>query len=476
MHLSNFRPVKRVTDVVEIFDLVRRKMPRQAGADRAMVPTAARWNGLVRRKGPDQGCVLAGQAGPRLRKARRGRSFSAALGSGVVSVWRRSKPWPAKCLSSPPMWAACRRWWSTAWTAISLSRATWFPPRGYAVEILSRADRGREMGRRAREDARRQYLRQRHYPAYEAYYRRVLETAARRRRRAAVTPSKDDAPDRSPRHDSVTLPRLRQHRSEAPPQLDSRHGSGQRRRAEHAGHDRRGPVHNSSAGGCRHARPAGHCSDGFWARSWRCATAWWWPNWAPPCPRAGGPYEYLKQIYGPKSLGRLVSFLFIWQLTFSAPLSIASGCIGLAAYAGYLWPNLRRVLLAAQSAPRGSAAGAPGSEYRDHARNLAGHGQLALLAVLLLYRRITSIGRLSKLLWGGVLLTVAWVISAGVTHFHAAQAFDFPPGAFTPSTRFFHRPGRGDADDHIRLLGLLQHLLSGGRGGEAGAQRACAPC
>ena len=61
--------------------------------------------------------------------------------------------------------------------------------------------------------------------------------------------------------------------------------------------------------------------------------------------QAGGSYEYLKQIYGPKGLGRMVSFLFIWQLTFSAPLSIASGCIGLAAYAGYLWPNLRMVLL-----------------------------------------------------------------------------------------------------------------------------------
>ena len=58
-------------------------------------------------------------------------------------------------------------------------------------------------------------------------------------------------------------------------------------------------------------------------------------------------------------------------------------------------------------------------------------------AVVLLYRRITSIGRLSKWLWGGVLITVAWVISAGITHFHAAQAFDFPPGAFTPSTSFF---------------------------------------
>ena len=62
-------------------------------------------------------------------------------------------------------------------------------------------------------------------------------------------------------------------------------------------------------------------------------------------PKAGGPYEYLKQIYGTKGPGRMVSFLFIWQLTFSAPLSIASGCIGLAAYAGYLWPNLRIVLL-----------------------------------------------------------------------------------------------------------------------------------
>src|ERR1700676_1666293 len=62
-------------------------------------------------------------------------------------------------------------------------------------------------------------------------------------------------------------------------------------------------------------------------------------------PTAGGPYQYRKQIYGPQGCGRLGSFLFIWQLTFSAPLSIASGCIGLAAYAGYVWPNLRGVLL-----------------------------------------------------------------------------------------------------------------------------------
>src|SRR6204780_3846182 len=69
-----------------------------------------------------------------------------------------------------------------------------------------------------------------------------------------------------------------------------------------------------------------------------------WAELGASMPMAGGSYEYLKQIYGPRGLGRMVSFLFIWQLTFSAPLSIASGCIGLAAYAGYLWPNLRGVI------------------------------------------------------------------------------------------------------------------------------------
>ena len=153
-------------------------------------------------------------------------------------------------------------------------------------------------------------------------------------------------------------------------------------------------------------------------------------------PRAGGPYEYLKQIYGPKSLGRLMSFLFIWQLTFSAPLSIASGCIGLAAYAGYLWPNLRGVLL-----ERNLHVAVPLLGRLEANVVITPGTWLAMgtcvFAVVLLYRRITSIGRLSKFLWGGVLATVAWVIGAGVTHFHAGQAFAFPPGAFTPSTDFF---------------------------------------
>src|SRR5207245_10931259 len=66
-----------------------------------------------------------------------------------------------------------------------------------------------------------------------------------------------------------------------------------------------------------------------------------WAELGAAMPWSGGSYGYLKEIYGPRSLGRLISFLFIWQLSFSAPLSIASGSIGLAQYAGFFWQGLQ---------------------------------------------------------------------------------------------------------------------------------------
>src|SRR5262245_30189203 len=67
-----------------------------------------------------------------------------------------------------------------------------------------------------------------------------------------------------------------------------------------------------------------------------------WAELGASMPKSGGPYNYLKEIYGANGLGRLMSFLFIWQLTFSAPLSIASGSIGLAQYATYIFPWMGR--------------------------------------------------------------------------------------------------------------------------------------
>jgi amino acid transporter len=137
-----------------------------------------------------------------------------------------------------------------------------------------------------------------------------------------------------------------------------------------------------------------------------------WSELGAAMPRAGGTYVFLREAYGPGRWGRLMSFLFVWQTFVQAPLSIASASIGFARYAGYLHP-LSTLQAKAVS------------------------GGLVLLLVILLYRRITTIGKISVLLWAGVVGTLLWLIWGGASHFNAKLAFDFPPGAFSFSWVWF---------------------------------------
>jgi len=50
--------------------------------------------------------------------------------------------------------------------------------------------------------------------------------------------------------------------------------------------------------------------------------------------------------------------------------------------------------------------------------------------VALLYRRIGTIGNMSVVLGGGVLLGCLWIIVSGAPHLSAGRLFDFPPDAF----------------------------------------------
>src|SRR3954452_6421501 len=70
-----------------------------------------------------------------------------------------------------------------------------------------------------------------------------------------------------------------------------------------------------------------------------------WAELGAALPHAGGPVRYLRAMYGPR-VGGWLAFLFVFQLTFSAPLSMASGCIGFAQYAEYLWPALHNTITA----------------------------------------------------------------------------------------------------------------------------------
>jgi amino acid transporter len=160
-----------------------------------------------------------------------------------------------------------------------------------------------------------------------------------------------------------------------------------------------------------------------------------WAELGAAMPQAGGPVRYLRAMYGPR-VGRWLSFLFVWQLTFSAPLSVASGCIGLAQYAGYLWPSLRTDLITRRAAVSLPGIGSVPIELSITWGTFVAMGA-AVLAVLLLYRRITIVGRVAEFLWIGVIGTALWISASALGHFDARQAFQFPVGAFTPSLDFF---------------------------------------
>jgi len=141
-----------------------------------------------------------------------------------------------------------------------------------------------------------------------------------------------------------------------------------------------------------------------------------WSELGAAMPGSGGSYHYLREAFGRATIGRLMAFLFIWQFILSGPLEIASGCIGFAQYLGYLFPALTQPenVRLAQLVAAGVAA----------------------MTVALLYRRITTIGKITVSLWVGTLVTVGAVIVSGALHFNPRLAFDFPPGAFKFSWGF----------------------------------------
>ncbi len=109
-------------------------------------------------------------------------------------------------------------------------------------------------------------------------------------------------------------------------------------------------------------------------------------------PRAGGSYAFLNEAYGPNRWGRLISFLFLFQIVFSAPLSMASGAIGFSRYLKFVFPSI----------PDGWEA--PVASV------------LCVLVTLLLCRKIGAIGKFSVVLWVGVLATLGIVIALGLPH------------------------------------------------------------
>jgi len=175
MHLSNFRPVKRVTDVVEIFALVREKIPAKLvmmgdGPDRG----AAEY--LVRKKHLTRDVFFLGKQDRIHEKLGVADLFllpsdSESFGLAALEAMACEVPVVATNVGGVPE------------VVTHGMDGYLFEPRDiesaakYALEILTRADGGRSMGQAARADAKRQYCSNDIIPLYEAYYGKVLNSA-----------------------------------------------------------------------------------------------------------------------------------------------------------------------------------------------------------------------------------------------------------------------------------------------------------
>ena len=137
-----------------------------------------------------------------------------------------------------------------------------------------------------------------------------------------------------------------------------------------------------------------------------------WAELGAAMPGAGGSYVYLREAYGPKKMGQMMSFLFVWMIFFTAPLSVATGAVGFAQYAHYLGPEL---------SPLTTQFMAVG---------------LCLLITFALYRGIRTIGRLAFILMLAAVGTILWVIVSGLFNIQSELLFDIPEGAFSWSWDF----------------------------------------
>ncbi|RYY57125.1 MAG: APC family permease [Chitinophagaceae bacterium] len=153
-------------------------------------------------------------------------------------------------------------------------------------------------------------------------------------------------------------------------------------------------------------------------------------------PLAGGTYNFHRIAFGEKG-GKMMGFLFVWQTSIQAPLVVASGAIGFAQYLTYL------VDLTALQQKMVS-------------------GGLVILVLLLLYRKIETIGRISVVLGTIVILTICWIIIGGLLNQrHSVQLLPATGQSFS-ATAFIAAIGYGSLKTVYSYLGYYNVCHLGG--------------
>ncbi|MFF7176610.1 MULTISPECIES: APC family permease [Streptomyces] len=137
-----------------------------------------------------------------------------------------------------------------------------------------------------------------------------------------------------------------------------------------------------------------------------------WAEMGAAMPGSGGSYVYLRQAFQYRT-GRLMPFLFVWTAMLFIPLIMSTGVVGFVQYLGYLAPDLGRT-----------------------SGDLIGLGVIALVVVLL-WRGIEHIARITAVMWAVMITSVLLVIVAAATDFSAHLAFTYPAHAFDLGSNTF---------------------------------------
>jgi fructoselysine transporter len=115
-----------------------------------------------------------------------------------------------------------------------------------------------------------------------------------------------------------------------------------------------------------------------------------WSELGAKYPLAGGTYNFHRIAYGQKG-GKMMSFLFTWQTSIQAPLVVASAAIGFSQYLTYI------------------------VDLNIWQQKIVSAG-LIIFVLILLYRKIESVGKISVIFGFVVILTIGWIIISGLSH------------------------------------------------------------
>jgi N-acetyl-alpha-D-glucosaminyl L-malate synthase BshA len=176
VHVSNFRPVKRLCDVIEIFDRVQKQLPSRLllmgdGPERSKAEWLVNQKGL-RKKVDFMGKLDNIQEELSIADLMLMPSEMESFGLAALEAMACEVPTIGTSVGGVPEVIEHGRTGYLAQVGDVETMA------GYAIEILSDEKRLREMGKQARWEAQAHFCSSRIIPEYEKFYERVLERAA----------------------------------------------------------------------------------------------------------------------------------------------------------------------------------------------------------------------------------------------------------------------------------------------------------